>query len=176
MGERMKTAPRTETLVLVAALRELARTILSDDGVANAAIAEAADRLSEHDAAMPDAARFCWLDKMALFVDTVSDPDNMVKIWHNTVISNPTTGRTLREAVDKAMKRNDYPWNKLPKERECCGTFPRTPHRATCAKYRGKFNPFNGEVRGASRLAGEASSAEGATSTVVLGRGQQRRQ
>lgn len=27
----------------------------------------------------------------------------------------------------------------------------------------------NGEVRGASRLAGEASSAEGATSTVVLG-------
>jgi len=26
----------------------------------------------------------------------------------------------------------------------------------------------NGEVRGASRLAGEASSAEGATSTVVL--------
>ena len=29
----------------------------------------------------------------------------------------------------------------------------------------------NGEVRGASRLAGEASSAEGATSTVVLGNG-----
>jgi len=29
--------------------------------------------------------------------------------------------------------------------------------------------PANGEVRGASRLAGEASSAEGATSTVVLG-------
>lgn len=28
--------------------------------------------------------------------------------------------------------------------------------------------PPNGEVRGASRLAGEASSAEGATSTVVL--------
>jgi len=27
----------------------------------------------------------------------------------------------------------------------------------------------NGEVRGASRIAGEASSAEGATSTVVLG-------
>lgn len=27
----------------------------------------------------------------------------------------------------------------------------------------------NGEVRGASPLAGEASSAEGATSTVVLG-------
>lgn len=43
----MKTAPRTETLVLVAALRELAQTIISDDGVANAAIAEAADRIKE---------------------------------------------------------------------------------------------------------------------------------
>lgn len=29
--------------------------------------------------------------------------------------------------------------------------------------------PPNGEVRGESRLAGEASSAEGATSTVMLG-------
>lgn len=103
----MTTQPRTETLVLVAALRDLARTIVSDDGIANAAIAEAAERLFEHDAAMPDAARFCWLDKMALFVDTVSDPDNMVKIWHDTVIANPTTGRTLREAVDNAMKRQD---------------------------------------------------------------------
>ena len=27
----------------------------------------------------------------------------------------------------------------MPIERECCGTFPGTPHRATCAKYRGKF-------------------------------------
>jgi len=25
----------------------------------------------------------------------------------------------------------------LPAERECCGTFPKTPHRATCEKYRG---------------------------------------
>lgn len=31
----------------------------------------------------------------------------------------------------------------LPDERECCGTFPRTPHRSTCAKYRGKFKPSN---------------------------------
>ena len=26
----------------------------------------------------------------------------------------------------------------LPQERDCCGTFPRTPHRSTCPKYRGK--------------------------------------
>ena len=31
----------------------------------------------------------------------------------------------------------------LPRERVCCGTFPRTPHRATCEKYRGKFKPAN---------------------------------
>lgn len=47
MVERMTTKPRTETFALVAALRELARTILSDDGVANAAIAESADRIKE---------------------------------------------------------------------------------------------------------------------------------
>ena len=45
----MKAAGRTETLVLVKAMRELAQTIISDDGVANAAIAEAADRLLELD-------------------------------------------------------------------------------------------------------------------------------
>lgn len=105
MMERMTTEPRTETFVLVSALRELAQTIISDDGIANAAIAEAAERLSEHDAAMPDAARFCWLAQMALFVDMVSDADNLVQIWHDTVIANPTTGRTLRDAVDNAMKR-----------------------------------------------------------------------
>jgi len=38
----MTTEPRTETSVLVAALRELSRTIVSYDGIANAAIAEAA--------------------------------------------------------------------------------------------------------------------------------------
>ena len=43
----MKAAGRTETTVLIVAMRELSRTILSDDGVANAAIAEAGDRLVE---------------------------------------------------------------------------------------------------------------------------------
>ena len=38
------------------------------------------------------------------------------------------------------------------------------------------FEPPNGEVRGASPLAGEASSAEGATSTVVLEAGRPRRE
>ena len=30
------------------------------------------------------------------------------------------------------------PASLLPDERECCGTFPRTPHRSTCKNYRGK--------------------------------------
>ena len=41
------TSPRTDTVTLIAALRVLAREVESGDGVANAAIAEAADRLEE---------------------------------------------------------------------------------------------------------------------------------
>jgi hypothetical protein len=45
------TTPRSSTATLIKALQELSRTIQSDDGVANAAIAEAAQRLGEmHDA------------------------------------------------------------------------------------------------------------------------------
>lgn len=43
----MTKIPYTETKVLHDALRVLARDIISDDGAANVAIAEAADRLSE---------------------------------------------------------------------------------------------------------------------------------
>ena len=39
--------PRSSTETLIAALRVLARDIQSEDGVANAAIAEAADRMEE---------------------------------------------------------------------------------------------------------------------------------
>lgn len=43
----MKTAGRTETMTLASALDTLAKTIKTDDGVFNAAIAEAAQRLRE---------------------------------------------------------------------------------------------------------------------------------
>jgi ABC-type transporter Mla subunit MlaD len=43
----MNRTARTETDVLIAAMQELARQIISDDGVANAAISEAGDRLGE---------------------------------------------------------------------------------------------------------------------------------
>jgi hypothetical protein len=43
----MKSPGRTDTAVLIAAMQELSRTIISDDDVANAAIAEAADRIQE---------------------------------------------------------------------------------------------------------------------------------
>ena len=39
--------PKTDTLTLIKAMRRLADDIQSDDGVANSAIAEAADRLEE---------------------------------------------------------------------------------------------------------------------------------
>lgn len=34
----------------------------------------------------------------------VADPDNLVQVWHETLSGHATTGRTLREAVDEAMK------------------------------------------------------------------------
>lgn len=70
----------------------------------NNMLAEMERRKAEHDAAMADAARFRWLDEVALSVDMVADPDNLVQVWHETLSGHATTGRTLREAVDEAMK------------------------------------------------------------------------
>ena len=47
MGERTGDDMKTDDKTLIAALRILAAEIRSDDGVANACIAEAADRLEE---------------------------------------------------------------------------------------------------------------------------------
>lgn len=77
----------------------------------NEVLAEMERRKAEHDAEMADAARFRWLDEVALSVDMVADPDNLVQVWHSYVTPDkpPTTGRTLREAVDEAMKRHNVP-------------------------------------------------------------------
>jgi len=48
----MTTTPRSSTATLIKALVILSRDIQSDDGVANAAIAEAAQRLREMDKAL----------------------------------------------------------------------------------------------------------------------------
>lgn len=45
--------------------------------------------------------------------------------------------------MEQCERKKCGEYNMLPKERECCGTFPRTPHRSTCAKYRGKAKPSN---------------------------------
>lgn len=44
------------------------------------------------------------------------------------------------EAQDAIARVKDGvdPKSLLPIERDCCGTFPRTPHRSTCKHYRGK--------------------------------------
>ncbi len=48
----------------------------------------------------------------------------------------------LREFL--ATERAGLPITELlSPERECCGTFAGSPHRATCEKYRGKFKPAN---------------------------------
>ena len=60
MGENMAAdhnpaIPRTRTPILVSAMRLLAQEIQSEDGVANAAIAEAGNRLSELEAQLAQA-------------------------------------------------------------------------------------------------------------------------
>ena len=64
--------PRSSTETLIAALRVLARDIQSDDGVANAAIAEAADRLEEF-RNLCDAAVEFWRISLDFLIDS-DDP------------------------------------------------------------------------------------------------------
>lgn len=83
---------RSSTETLVKALRILARDIQSDDGVANAAIAEAADRLAElerENAALRD-------DKERL------DSGTILLIVHGERVHH--VGVNLRDAIDAARK------------------------------------------------------------------------
>jgi hypothetical protein len=74
---------------------------------------------ADHDAAMADAARFRWIDEHALSVDMVADPDNLVQVWRDTLSGHPVTGRTLREAVDEAMRHNVIYAPDLPNNSAC---------------------------------------------------------
>ena len=53
-NDQNPTITRTRTPILIAAMRLLSKEIQSEDGVANAAIAEAADRLEELEAGIGD--------------------------------------------------------------------------------------------------------------------------
>lgn len=69
------------------------------------AIGKREGRIEAEDALRADAERLAWLDKFALSVDMVADPDNLVQVWHST--TRPpysTTGSTLREAIDAARE------------------------------------------------------------------------
>jgi hypothetical protein len=58
--------------------------------------------------AIDDAMRYRWIEEHALNVDMVADPDNLVQVWRGTTSGvERITGRTLREAVDEAMKRHN---------------------------------------------------------------------
>ena len=60
--------------------------------------------LDERDALARDAARIQWLDEHALSMDAVADPDGFVWVWHGTDPARKIRGKTLREAIDRAMK------------------------------------------------------------------------
>lgn len=51
-----------------------------------------------------DAQRFCWLQEHCLAFDAVADPDNLVQVWHGTDPARCSYGKTLRAAIDAALK------------------------------------------------------------------------
>jgi len=51
-----------------------------------------------------DAERFRWMNEHVMAVDMAADPDNLIRIWHDLDAATCPSGRTLREAVDKAMR------------------------------------------------------------------------
>lgn len=59
---------------------------------------------AERDAAVADAERMRFMEDCVLTLDTVADPDNLVQVWSGTRLSTPYRGRTVREAIDAAIR------------------------------------------------------------------------
>ena len=105
---------KSSTETLVAAMRILARDIQSGDGVANAAITEAADRLAEQQARIAELAakaatgrRVAAVTAGAL-VDLLAASDALVERWHTPLrkYAKPTAEyiAALRVAADNARR------------------------------------------------------------------------
>lgn len=110
----MKT-PRTETAVLVAALRILERDIQSGDGVANAAIAEAADRLAELErevAALRAEVKVTRQNYEAFKADNIAlraDKERLdwlavTDVWFDEPATESYTPETFRAEIDRKRK------------------------------------------------------------------------
>lgn len=66
---------------------------------------------------------------------------DLLKVMEREALHSEHAAQCFIEAKrrDGAKKKADALKALLPPEREFCGTFHGTPHRATCEKYRGKF-------------------------------------
>lgn len=96
------------------------------------------DAIGAHDHLMVIAAtRYC-LGRMTYIVDARSGKGHTYKtdsLFHDAQ-------KALHRAAELlGVKHEQKPVSLasvMPDERACCGTFPRTPHRSTCSKFRGK--------------------------------------
>jgi uncharacterized protein HemX len=105
---------KSSTDTLIAAMRILARDIQSGDGVANVAIAEAADRLAEQQARIAELAAKAAAGRRAVavtagaLVDLLSASDALIERWHTPLWKDakPTAEyiAALRVAADNARR------------------------------------------------------------------------
>jgi hypothetical protein len=87
---------RSSTTTLISALRILARDIKSEDGVANAAIAEAADRLEELNREIhADTTRLEWI---------LSDDGGFFVYWNYDIEEWTPELKATRDWIDAARK------------------------------------------------------------------------
>ena len=142
---------KTSTPILIGAMRILARDIQTDDGVANAAISEAADRLQElHDTECLYAHRKAAFDEMERGVTGlqrmcdnakgglkksqkyISELTSNALLWHTAIQKTLSENAELADGEDctlihlkQALEASRSPWTKLDNNPE---TFPEENH------------------------------------------------
>lgn len=143
---------KTSTPILISAMRILARDIQTDDGVANAAISEAADRLQElHDTGILYAHRKAAFDEMERGVTGlqrmcdnakvglkksqkyISELTSNALLWHTAIQKTLSENAELADGEDctlihlkKALEASRSPWAKLDYNNP--ETFPEENH------------------------------------------------
>lgn len=105
---------RSETATLSAAMYELARTIYSDDGVANAAIAEAAERLDEQTIALRRMAEMQTAMEFAFGCLWMIDPERSERAYAARqalvpFLDQPAKGRGIKAAIAAGFEADHPP-------------------------------------------------------------------
>lgn len=96
--------------IVAACIAETRRATITRDGEFVCEVAAQPQQAESHPAssvrgAALDAVRFRWIEENVLAIDTATDPDGLVQVWHGTDPALVSYGKTLRAAVDAARSR-----------------------------------------------------------------------